>query len=55
MLQRQLMEQKMRQKRQMAGMMQASDVASAALVKARAMRASSANKGRELHGKVFMH
>lgn len=48
--QRQLMEQKMRQKRQMAGMMQASDVASAALVKARAMRASSANKGRELHG-----
>ncbi|XP_046665387.1 protein king tubby isoform X1 [Homalodisca vitripennis] len=48
--QRQLMEQKMRQKRQMAGMMQASDVASNALVKGRAVRGSSAGVRRELHG-----
>lgn len=41
----------MRQKRQMTGMMQASDASSAALVKARAQRSTSASKGgRELHG-----
>uniref|UniRef100_A0A1B6CV84 Tubby-like protein n=1 Tax=Clastoptera arizonana TaxID=38151 RepID=A0A1B6CV84_9HEMI len=46
--QRQLMEQKMRQKRQMTGMMQASDATGLALIKARSQR--SAKGGRELHG-----
>ncbi|XP_075234466.1 tub domain-containing protein ktub isoform X2 [Lycorma delicatula] len=45
--QRQLMEQKMRQKRQTPGMIQASDVTSASLVKNRALRATSARNGRE--------
>lgn len=44
------MEQKMRQKRQMAGMVQASDVASSTLVKGRVVRSSSAGVRRELHG-----
>jgi len=45
--QRQLMEQRMRQKRQMAGMMQASDVAS---FNGRSNRGTSAGARRELHG-----
>ncbi|XP_039295421.1 protein king tubby [Nilaparvata lugens] len=52
--QRQLMEQKMRQKRQTPGMIQASDVTSAALVKNRAMRATSASRGRELYGQYLL-
>lgn len=54
-LQRQLMEQKMRQKRQTPGMIQASDVTSASLVKNRAMRATSARSGREreLYGELI--
>ncbi|XP_014260295.1 protein king tubby [Cimex lectularius] len=48
--QRQLLEQKMRQKRQLFGTVHASDITSASLVKARSMNPSSASRDRELHG-----
>ncbi|XP_073998826.1 tub domain-containing protein ktub isoform X1 [Rhodnius prolixus] len=48
--QRQLLEQKMKQKRQHFGMIHASDLTSASLVKSRGTHPSSASRERELHG-----